>query len=101
MVTWGCNPVARYRGTSGARTRPFCARFEVNASATDASPFGVQRGFNDVELGLRLRYEITREFAPYVGVSWVRRLGDTADLARARGEKETDTALAVGLRFWF
>lgn len=76
-------------------------RFEVNVSATDANSFGVQSGFNDVELGLRLRYEIRREFAPYLGVSWVRRLGDTADLARARGEKESEVALAAGIRFWF
>lgn len=76
-------------------------RFEVNLSATDAPAFGVQSGFNDVELGLRLRYEIRREVAPYLGVTWVRRLGDTADLARARGEKESEVALAVGIRFWF
>lgn len=77
------------------------ARFEVNASATDARSFGVQSGFNDVELGLRLRYEIRRELAPYLGISWIRRLGDTADLARARGEKESELALAAGFRFWF
>lgn len=76
-------------------------RFEVNLSATDAPAFGVQSGVNDVELGLRLRYEIRREFAPYLGVSWVRRLGDTADLSRARGEKESEVALAAGIRFWF
>jgi copper resistance protein B len=77
------------------------ARFEVNASASDARAFGIQSGFNDVELGLRLRYELRREFAPYVGVSWVRRLGDTADLAKARGERESEVALAAGIRFWF
>lgn len=84
-------------------TQKFIAqpRFEVNASASDARAFGIQSGFNDVELGLRLRYELRREFAPYVGVSWVRRLGDTADLAKARGERESELALAAGIRFWF
>lgn len=77
------------------------ARFEVNASASDARAFGVKSGFNDVELGLRLRYELRREFAPYLGVSWVQRLDDTADLAKARGERESEVALATGIRFWF
>lgn len=77
------------------------ARFEVNASVSDARAFGVKGGFNDVELGLRLRYELRRELAPYLGVSWVQRLGDTADLAKARGERESEVALAAGIRFWF
>ena len=54
-----------------------------------------------VELGLRLRYEIRREVAPYVGVSWLRRIGSTAELARARGEGKQDLAFVAGVRFWF
>ena len=46
-------------------------------------------------LGFRLRYEITKEFAPYVGVHWERKLGDTADHARAAGDKPSATSLAV------
>ena len=52
--------------------------------------FGLGRGFNSVSLGVRLRYEIRREFAPYIGVSWMRKLGETADLARAEGEDTAD-----------
>jgi copper resistance protein B len=76
-------------------------RFEINVAASGARGFGVRSGVNDVELGLRLRYEIRREAAPYVGVSWVRRVGDTADLARSRGEGESDLAFVAGMRFWF
>jgi len=62
---------------------------------------GVGRGFNNLELGLRLRYEIHRQFAPYVGVTWSRKLGDTADLARGAGEDVTEKAVVAGLRVWF
>lgn len=45
-------------------------RLEINAAAQDARQFGVARGLNDIELGLRLRYEVIREIAPYVGINW-------------------------------
>jgi copper resistance protein B len=70
--------------------------------STKADPErGVGRGINDVVLGLRLRYEIRREFAPYVGVTWSRKVGDTADIARGRGEDVRATALVLGLRVWY
>ncbi len=72
----------------------------VFASAADPVR-GVGRGLNHVELGLRLRYEIRREFAPYIGINWTRRLGDTADLARARGEATSETSVVLGVRAWF
>ena len=56
---------------------------------------------SDAELGLRLRYEIRREFAPYVGVLRHRTLGDSADLARAAGERTGETSLVFGIRAWF
>lgn len=55
----------------------------------------------DAELGLRLRYEIRREFAPYVGVLGHRTFGDAADLARAAGERTGATSWVVGIRTWF
>jgi copper resistance protein B len=58
----------------------------------------VTDGLSDFEFGLRLRYEIRREFAPYVGVLWVRRLGDSGALTTRAG---SDTQLVVGLRVWF
>ena len=62
---------------------------------------GTGSGLSEMEAGLRLRYEIRRELAPYVGVAWQRRFGDTADLARAAGEEIEDTRLVAGLRVWF
>lgn len=62
---------------------------------------GIAAGPSSVEAGARLRYEITRRFAPYVGLQWQRSLGDTADLRRAAGEDVQDTRLVAGLRFWF
>ncbi len=76
-------------------------RFETNIAGNEVEELGVGQGFNDVELGLRLRYEIRREFAPYVGVAWSRKLGDTADLARNEGEDIESTALVAGIRAWF
>ncbi|WP_370308381.1 copper resistance protein B [Sphingobium abikonense] len=74
---------------------------EVNLAAQDVPELGIGSGLSDVELGLRLRYEFAREFAPYVGVNWERKLGDTARYARLEGEKPAATSLVVGLRFWF
>ncbi|MDP3493481.1 MAG: copper resistance protein B, partial [Hyphomonadaceae bacterium] len=62
---------------------------------------GIGSGVSDVELGIRLRHEIRREFAPYVGVNWKRRLGRTADMARAAGESVSERQLVAGVRFWF
>ncbi len=58
-------------------------------------------GLSDARLGLRLRYEFRRQFAPYVGVSWTRRFGDTAGLARAAGEAVFDHQWVAGVRIWF
>jgi len=76
-------------------------RFEINAAAQDETDFGIKSGVNNVELGLRLRYEVWREFAPYVGVSWVRKLGKTEDLARDEGEEYRTLSFVAGVRLWF
>lgn len=56
---------------------------------------------SDAELGLRLRYEIRREFAPYVGVLRHRTFGDAADRARAAGDRTGETSVVFGVRAWF
>jgi copper resistance protein B len=76
-------------------------RIDADFSTTADPARGVGRGINDVVLGLRLRYEIKREFAPYVGVTWSRKFSDTADFARSRGEGVRATTLVFGLRVWF
>ncbi|ATP18232.1 copper resistance protein B [Sphingobium yanoikuyae] len=74
---------------------------EFNLAAQAVPELGIGAGPSDIELGLRLRYEIAREFAPYVGVNWERKLGDTADHARAAGDRPSATSLVIGLRAWF
>ena len=76
-------------------------RLETGLALQEVEEHGVGRGFTDLELGLRLRYEIRREFAPYIGVSWSRQLGETADLAREEGEEAAVTRFVAGVRFWF
>ncbi|MGH6617845.1 copper resistance protein B [Sphingomonas sp.] len=76
-------------------------RAELNFAAQDVPETGTGAGLSDVELGLRLRYEVTREFAPYIGVSWDRRLGDTARYARLAGENAGATSFVIGVRTWF
>jgi copper resistance protein B len=74
---------------------------ELELQAADAPELGRGSGFTSAELSAQLRYEITRKFAPYVELAWERRLGDTADLARAAGEDAENTSLKAGLRVWF
>lgn len=74
---------------------------EVNAYREDDAAVGVGSGLSDMELGLRLRYEVRREIAPYVGVNWTQSFGDTADLAREDGEQTSDIQLVAGIRAWF
>ena len=62
---------------------------------------GIGAGVSSVELGLRLRYEITREFAPYVGIAWERKLGGTARMARNAGQDVSRPSLVAGVRLWF
>jgi len=76
-------------------------RLEVNVAASEARDFGVGSGLNDVQLGFRLRYEYRREVAPYIGLSWQRQFGNTADLTRGDGGDIDDLAFVAGLRVWF
>lgn len=76
-------------------------RLEVNASFDDVPQYGLGSGLNDTELGVRLRYEIRREFAPYIGVSWAKKYGDTADFAEAAGESTSTASFVMGIRAWF
>ncbi len=75
--------------------------FEINLAAQDVEERGIGSGINDIEIGLRLRYEIRREFAPYIGVNWERKLGQTADIARSNSEDVEIPSLVAGIRLWF
>jgi copper resistance protein B len=74
---------------------------ELNFAAQDTRATGVGSGLSSAELALRLRYEIRREFAPYIGVTYERRFGRTADYARDEGEDAAATSFVVGVRAWF
>ena len=76
-------------------------RLDFDAAVQSVENFGVGDGINSTGLGLRLRYEIRREFAPYVGVHWLRRFGETADISRRDGGRAEDIAVVLGARLWF
>ena len=74
---------------------------EVNFYGKNDPQRGMGSGLSDSEVGLRLRYEIRREFAPYVGVTWSRSYGKSADYARQEGEERSELRWVVGVRLWF
>lgn len=74
---------------------------EMNFYGRDDSEAGWGRGWASTELGLRLRYELHRKFAPYIGVEWSRLQGRTADMARADGRAVEDGRAVAGVRIWF
>ena len=74
---------------------------EANFYGQDDARRGIGSGLSSVEAGLRLRYEITRRFAPYIGLVYERAFGRTADLRRAEGEDDSETRLVAGIRIWF
>ena len=74
---------------------------EFNLSAQDAPKIGLGSGLTSIEAGLRLRYEFVPEFAPYIGVEYERKFGDTADFARHAGESVGGWSFLIGMRSWF
>ena len=75
-------------------------RFETEFAAQRDDEFGVERGISDVEVGLRLRYEIRREFAPYIGVSFRQSLGATRSRVIREGGAPNEIQIVVGVRMW-
>jgi copper resistance protein B len=76
-------------------------RTELNFAVQDVEEIGVGAGLSAAEIGVRLRYEIRRQFAPYVGVNWERAVGESADFARANGENVGAVSAVAGVRLWF
>lgn len=74
---------------------------ELNIAFSDDEETGVGSGLSDVELGVRLRYEIVREVAPYIGINWERKVGRTADFASEEGEDSNVFSIVAGLRIFF
>ncbi|BAQ64746.1 copper resistance protein B [Geminocystis sp. NIES-3709] len=76
-------------------------KIETNLAIQEVEEFGIGSGFNNLELGLRLRYEISREFAPYIGVSWNKLFGDTVKFTEKEGESSDDVKFVTGVRLMF
>lgn len=76
-------------------------RFEADFYGKDDTKRSLGSGLSALTFGLRLRYELRRELAPYVGVEWAGMYGGTADYARAAGDDSKETRWVAGLRFWF
>lgn len=76
-------------------------KLEANLYSQDDIANGIGKGFSDAEFGLRLRYEFSPRFAPYLGYSWSRKFGGTADLAESAGESAAEHGWVAGFRFWF
>lgn len=74
---------------------------EANIYSRNDEAYHEGAGFANLDLGLRLRYEIRRQFAPYIGIQWTNRFGQTADYARLAGEDPHETEYVVGVRLWF
>ena len=75
-------------------------RLETEFAAQRDNEFGVERGLSDVEIGVRLRYEIRREFAPYFGVSYRRSFGATRDRVLREGGAPNEIQFVIGVRTW-
>jgi copper resistance protein B len=75
-------------------------RVELDLAAQNVEELGIGAGLSGLELGLRLRYEVRRQFAPYIGVSWKRAIGDAARFARRQGEDAAHGTIVAGLRIW-
>jgi copper resistance protein B len=76
-------------------------RIEANLYGKDDAERALGSGLSGAVAGLRLRYEIKREFAPYIGVEYAAKFGDTADYAEVAGEDTGQTRWVAGLRFWY
>ena len=106
---------AAYLSDSGDLTAGFEAEYELlltnrlilqprlaaNLSAQDIPERDLGTGLTDLQAGLRLRYEIRREFAPYIGVEYSNAFGSTADRIEAAGGDPDETRLLIGVRTWF
>jgi copper resistance protein B len=74
---------------------------EANLYGRSDPAHQIGSGLSELEISLRLRYEIRREFAPYVGFVWLHRFGGTANFARLAGGAANDLELTAGLCVWF
>lgn len=75
-------------------------RAELTLYGKDDVQNNLGSGLSSSAIGFRVRYEFTRQFAPYVGVEWTNKFGNTADFAKLNGQSTRDTAFVAGIKFW-
>jgi copper resistance protein B len=76
-------------------------QFELNLYSRDDPPREIGSGVADLDRGLRIRYELTRKFSPYLGVAYDGKFGTTADLVRKDGGDADDVRFVFGMRLWY
>jgi len=76
-------------------------RAEITFYSKDDEQNELGSGLSNSSIGFRVRYEFTRQFAPYLGVEWTKIYGNTADYAQLNGQSSSDTAFVAGIKFWF
>lgn len=74
---------------------------EIHFAAQDVPALALGAGVTDIELGLRLRYEVNRRFAPYIGLEWASAVGETRSLRQAGGSDAEAAHALIGVRAWF
>jgi len=76
-------------------------RFQGEVTIQGDPRFETGRGGSQIDLGVRLRYDIRREIQPYIGISWLRSFGANADISREAGETYDRIGLVAGLQLWW
>ncbi len=79
----------------------FVSEVELNISGQNDEKVGVGSGLSETELSLFLNYEVSRKLQPYVGIHWTRKVGETADYAKAEGEDTNNAVFVIGLSAWY
>jgi copper resistance protein B len=76
-------------------------RVELTFFGKDDQENALGSGLSSSAVGVRVRYEFTRQFAPYIGVEWTNLYGNTADFAQIDGQSDSNTEFVAGIKFWF
>lgn len=76
-------------------------RMDASYSFNEIKGLGIGPGFPGIGLGARLRYEIRRQIAPYIGLTWSTMTGGSRDMAREEAQPRDSTRLMAGIKFWF
>jgi copper resistance protein B len=76
-------------------------QFELNFYSKSNPSRGIGSGLSELDTGLRIRYEICRKFAPYIGVAYTGTFGQTATFTREEGGNPNDPRFIFGARLWY